>query len=82
MLDLFGREYIIDHCVSVLNEDKKEEFYRIYITETLRLIAKGNGYEIKLGYSDYMKQLTTPDRQTESPEEIIKRIKLKTGAIK
>lgn len=39
MLDLFGRGYVIDHCVSLLRKKREEEAYKAYITDVLRLIA-------------------------------------------
>ena len=77
-----GRGYVIEHCVSTLNHIRQEENYRVYLTEVLRAISKGVGYEIKVGYTDIL--LRTKAQQSEperSPEEIIDTIKAKAELI-
>lgn len=42
MLDLMGRDYVLEHVVSVLNQEAKENAYRTYVAECLKLIAKNS----------------------------------------
>lgn len=78
-----GRGYVIEHCVSTLNSIRQEENYRIYLTEVLRTIAKGVGYNIKYSYSDMLndsKQSSIVEEE-KTPDEIISRIKSKAELI-
>lgn len=81
MLELFGRGYVIEHCVSTINNTRKEEIYRTYIAESLRIISSGVGREITVKYIDIIESCT-PNREAEetrTPEEIIDSIKKKLG---
>ena len=40
MLDLFGKRYVIDHCISCWNAEMREKAYRGYLTDVLRLIGE------------------------------------------
>lgn len=77
-----GRGYVIEHCVSTLNAIRQEENYRIYLTEVLRAISKGIGYEIKVGYADILQRSEMRQSEPErSPEEIVNAIKAKAELI-
>ena len=80
MLDLFGRQYVIDHAVSELNSKRKEEIFKTYVTDALVFIAKAQGMEISPRYADVMKSLTAKPEQRTS-EEIISDIQTKLGAL-
>lgn len=77
-----GRGYVIEHCVSTLNAIRKEDNYRVYLTEVLRTISKGVGYEIKLGYADLLEKAENGKEEDErTPDEIIDTIKAKAEMI-
>lgn len=76
-----GRGYVIEHCVSTLTHIRQEENYRVYLTEVLRAISKGVGYEVKVGYADILKTKTQQSEPERSPEEIIDAIKAKAELI-
>ena len=77
-----GRGYVIEHCVSTLNSIRKEENYRVYITDILRVISKGVGYEIKLGYADFLeKSKNSQEEEERTPDEIINTIRAKAELI-
>lgn len=40
MLDLFGRGYVIEHCISSLSIKRKDEQYKYYLTDCLKNINK------------------------------------------
>lgn len=82
MLDLFGREYVIDHCISALNSWHEEELFRIYVTETLRSISKGVGYEFTKSFTDFVEMSRPKAKEEErSSEDIISNIRKKAEAI-
>ena len=77
-----GRGYVIEHCVSTLNSIRREENYRIYLTDVLRWISKGVGYKIKLGYADFLKSMENSQEVEErTPDEIINTIRAKAELI-
>ena len=43
LLELFGRRYVIDHCISQLKKFSEDEIFRIYITDALKAIANNTG---------------------------------------
>ena len=79
MLELFGRGYVIEHCVSVTNNTRKEEIYRTYVTESLRIISSGVGREITVKYADIVERCASHGKaeETRTPEEIIDNIRKK-----
>ena len=81
MLELFGRGYVIEHCVSTFNAIQREENYREYITEILRYIAKANGVEILMSYRDVVKA-SKNEVEERTSEEVINSIRQKADAIR
>ena len=85
MLELLGRGYVIQHCVSLLNKKNEERAYQYYVTDTLRAIAnmiyRGNGNLIETRYYDIMnpKKIEQPDR---TADEIIYSFQKRLGAKK
>ena len=68
MLDLFGRRYVIDHCISAFRIQAEEKIYRVYVTDGLRALCGGQG--------DRYYDLITPGKEeTRTAEEIIDNIK-------
>ena len=57
MLDLIGKGYIVDHCVSLFNSRAKERLYQTYITDTLKCLNDNvakivGGSTLKARYHD------------------------------
>ena len=82
MLELFGRGYVIEHCVSTFNAIQREENYRGYITEILRCIAKANGVSISLSYKDILDASKGEKDEERTSEEVITSIRNKADAIR
>lgn len=61
---------MIDHCISLFQEEQETEAYRIYTTEMLSTIAQLLGAQINIKYID----LIHPKEQ-KSADEIIDHIK-------
>ena len=38
---MFGRRYVIEHCISAFRLSQAEKTYRIYLTDALRAIVGG-----------------------------------------
>ena len=58
MLELFGRNYVIEHCVSEFERFQADEAFRIYLTDTLKvLVENGTHYLTAKGFVDYGKTI-------------------------
>lgn len=62
---------MIDHCVSAFLEYRKEELYRQYVTDALKVYFKLN-----IRYTDLFKP-----QETRTPEEIIDNISAKLNRL-
>ena len=67
---LFGKGYVIQHCISLFQEEDEVQSYRIFVTELLSSIAQGMGGQIRTRYVD----LLYP-KEEQSADDIINRIK-------
>jgi len=72
---MFGRGYVIDHCVSTHNSFMREKIYRAYVTDVLKAIAKVNGITSDKRYVDLAYRQIV--EETRTPEEIIDTISTK-----
>lgn len=70
MLELFGKGYVIEHCISLFKEEQTAETYRIYVTELLSCIAQSMGVTINAKYIDILHP-----KEEKSAQEIIDHIK-------
>lgn len=88
MLDLLGKGYVIDHCISLFKNKQKDKIYRIYVTDALYAIGNMMGKRygatsdiIKKKYSNIVSfDSKKKQKKEETEEEIIQRIKMKLGA--
>ena len=39
-MELYGRSYVVEHCVSERLKQDKEKLYRAYVTDALKIIAE------------------------------------------
>ena len=83
MLDLFGRGYVIDHCISSFKNRNEEKTYRMYVTDALFALTNmankhwgGDGNALTKRYAEI---ITIKKEKDESAEDIINRIKSKIG---
>ena len=80
MLELFGRGYVIEHCISSFKNKKQVEALTIYVTDCLYTIANGiyggGNKAIKDRFCNLTKEEVEPK---ESEDDIINRIKQKLG---
>lgn len=68
MLELYGRGYVIEHCISSFKKYNEEKTYRIYVTDLLRFMSANN--EIPR-YYDLIKVDNEPQKNaTEVKEKI------------
>ena len=85
-MDLFGRGYVLDHCMSTLDFLNKEEAYRNYITDALRYIVNNTAgqeqrTQLKASYMDIINPKSREDdikdvqEAEKKSEEIINHIK-------
>lgn len=81
MLELFGRGYVIEHCVSALNSLRKSEAYQIYTAELLHGIAQSLGVQA-IPFMEYLDALKPHKQEERSSEEVIDSIRKKAQKIK
>lgn len=81
MLDLIGRGYVIEHCITSFKNKKQNEAYKIYMSDAMFTLV--NGYGKTHGASDnlikerYIEIIAPPKENVkeETAEDIINRIK-------
>ena len=83
LLEIIGRGYVIDHCVSLFNSRTRERLYREYVTTTLKVLNDNfakqfGGNVMSMNYSDLFVS-DNEDTRTgdEIARDIIKRANLK-----
>lgn len=77
MLELFGRGYVIEHCIAALKADNEEKAFKVYVTDALMAIADNTTHLVGAeGVVDYGKKfekrwadLITPQEQPEEKPE-------------
>ena len=83
MLDLIGRGYVIDHCVSTLIVLNKEEIYRNYVTQALKAISVNTSKEYGGEYmkTDFYSIINPPKEEKRTAEEIIEQVTSKIKGV-
>ena len=79
LLEIFGKSYIIQHCVAFLKNRAIHKAYQMYVTDALKVIAEntsrmGGGATLNMRFADIVSD-EKPDERTE--EDIINSIKEK-----
>ena len=72
---MLGSGYVIEHCVSVFKEKKRQEVFNVYLTDCLAGILIGRGAKIKR-YYDILHPAKNDNR---SPNEIVDNITNRAG---
>lgn len=87
-MELIGPGYVIQHAVETLRREQKEHLYRVYVAETLRVIAHntaksaGGGEYIKARYTDIINDFDHPKpEETRTAREIIDTIRGKLAKL-
>ena len=71
-MELYGVEYVLDYALML----HKDESYRIYITDALRMIAEGKHYP-SYRYADIIEPKKAEPEL--SPDDIIEQVNRKAG---
>ena len=82
---MFGRGYVVEHCVAFFQAEKDRKTYRCYIADlmkvTAEMSARAAGYELTVqSYRDIIGLAPVDDRTgDEIAEDIIRRAGLRTS---
>lgn len=74
LLEIMGRRYVIEHCISAFRAKQEEKLYRVYVTDALCALCGSNG----MRYWEMIQPKTDDSRQD---EEIINGIKDKIRSL-
>lgn len=87
-LELFGKGYVIEHCIAFFKRQIKEQNYQIYVTDALRAIVNNTaemfgGISMRMRYADLVEDISKgpATEETRTPEQIINHIKDKLKAL-
>ena len=75
-----GIGYVIEHYISFFHKEQEEKAYRVYVTDTLRLVAENTA---KMGQGGsyikarYIEVIEPPKEEKRSADEVINNIKTK-----
>lgn len=75
---MFGSGYVIDHCIAAINNKRKDEEYRYYVTDCLCLIANA-WYQVKPIKQRYYDLLHPKLVDNRTPKEIADDIARRAG---
>ena len=78
-MEIFGRGYIIEHCISAFKVSQEEKLYKVYMSDLLRAQFKDNSIP---RYYDLISSLERPIEKEPDPEEIKDRIKNGINALR
>lgn len=88
LLDLLGKGYVIDHCISLFKKESREKILNNYVTDALYCIANmikfrcgGEGKAIMKRFSEIAYPVANSKNKNteETSDEIIDKIKKKLG---
>ena len=81
LLDMIGRGYVVEHCVSSFNKRQKELAFQIYVTDTLKSIDEklfntfgGTAYKDR-----FIDRITSEKKPVKSGDEIAAEVIKKAG---
>lgn len=73
LLEIMGRRYVIEHCISAFRAKQEEKMFRVYVTDALRALCRSEGTR----YWDMIK----PNTGNKQDEEIVNEIKDKIRSL-
>lgn len=81
-LEIFGKGYVIEHCVAFFRRKQEEEAYRVYVTDTLKAMAESianayGGNVPKHRYAEIIQPGRPEVEETRTAHEIISNISKK-----
>lgn len=82
LLDLFGRGYVIEHCMSLFKKRQEEKAYKIYMSDVGYALVNNMGkafgaeYIIAQRFFEVIEP-TKEEKEEETEEQIIARIRKK-----
>ena len=76
LLDLFGREYVIEHMIAEHDNRMHEKVYRSYTADLLKVIAESMGATVSQRYTDL---ITEEPQETMSGDEVALQVIKKAG---
>ncbi len=50
-VEMFGRNYVIEHCINEFNKKQIEKSYQIYVTDALQAIAENTTHLLEISYN-------------------------------
>jgi hypothetical protein len=78
LLEVLGDEYISQHVLQAYRDYLEQTSYKVYMSDMAKGIASAlTGSEIETSWSDILKDIdgsVTPEKQTETEEEIKSRL--------
>lgn len=92
LLEVLGRGYVVDHCIASLNKQRKEQKFRVYLTDVVKMIAE-NTAKMAQGtmpvrrYADIMMEDTygykkAEKKKPQTTKEVVNSIRAKWGGEK
>lgn len=73
---MLGSGYVVDHCIAIFKKEQKEELYRIYVTDTLKMLTDIQRLRIdKVKVPRFYDLIHKGKEETRSADEIIDSIK-------
>jgi len=75
LLEIMGKGYVIEHCISFFQKENRQKAYQYYVTDLLWGIARKQGLNI----SERFRDLVEPKKIEGNPKKIISNIKNKLG---
>lgn len=75
MLEIMGKGYVIEHCISFFQKENRQKTYQYYVTDLLWGIARKQGLNI----SERFRDLVEPQKVEGNPKKIISNIINKLG---
>lgn len=81
MLELFGKSYVVDHCIAFFREESEKDRLIYYITDALMYISENtaNQHGGKAISKRFYDLKNGEPEETRTPDEIINSIKNKLG---
>lgn len=83
LLDLFGRGYVIEHCMSLFKKRQEEKAYKIYMSDVgfalVNIVGKSFGAKENIIAQRFFEIIepTKEEKEEETEEQIIARIRKK-----
>ena len=74
MVDLMGKGYVVDYCISLLRKKQEQRRFQVYLTDVLmvmnsNIVRAFGGSKINQRYADYF---VKKKEDTRSAKEIVK----------